>query len=208
MKPIYLVALLALGSVSCVDDLPKLQILSSSPPEPNCTIPTGRQLLSGSLNLALAGNYRLGLAVSANVRDTPISVGGEDLTDPDRNAIYVTELDLSYRTVPDLNIPSATVPVYGSFRGAGDGTMLLSLFTADALDALDAATTGTNVVDALVTLKVRGKMVDGSKMETNEISYAVQVVTRPYSCPAGKNIEPPNEACDQRGQNGVLPACI
>ncbi|WP_338864199.1 hypothetical protein [Myxococcus stipitatus] len=207
MKPIYLVALLALGSVSCVDDLPKLQILSATPPDPDCTVPAGRQLLSGSLNLALASNYQLGLIVASNVVDTPITVGGENLTDPDRNAIYVTELDLSYRTVPELNIPSATVPIYGSFRAAGNGSMLLPIYTADALRALIPATQGGNIVDTLVTLKVRGKMVDGSEMETNEITYSVQVETLVLTCPPDESFEPRTAACDQRGQNGVVPAC-
>ncbi|WP_342375743.1 hypothetical protein NVS55_31240 [Myxococcus stipitatus] len=207
MKPIYLIALLALSSVSCVDDYPKLQILQSSPPEPSCTVPDDRQLLNGSLNLALASNYRLGLIMTSNVRTATIAVGGEPLTDPDGNAIYVTELDLSYRTQPELNIPSATVPIYGSFRGEGNGVMLLSLFTTDALQALHTATQGANIVDALVTLKVRGKMLDGTKMETNEITYSVQVGNVPFSCPPDKTVEPPTEACDQRGQNGVLPAC-
>ncbi|QSQ13535.1 hypothetical protein [Myxococcus landrumensis] len=206
MKPIYLIALLALGSVSCVDDYPKLQILQSTPPEPDCSIPDNRQLLSGSLNLALAGNYTMGLIITSNVVETPVAVG-EPVTDPDGNAIYVTELDLSYRTDPELNIPSATLPIYGSFRAAGDGAMLLNIFTSDALQALRAATGGPNVVDALVTLKVRGKMLDGTKVETNEVTYSVLVGNVPFTCPAGKSVESPTQACDQRGQNGVLPAC-
>ncbi|AGC47630.1 putative lipoprotein [Myxococcus stipitatus DSM 14675] len=206
MKPIYLIALLALGSVSCVDDYPKLQILQSTPPDSSCTIPDNRQLLNGSLNLALAGNYQMGLIVTSNVLETPIVVGAP-LTDPDGNAIYVTELDLSYRTEPELNIPSATVPIHGTFRAAGNGAMLLNIFTLDALQALRSATGGANFVETLVTLKVRGKMLDGSKVETNTITYSVQVGNIPFSCPPGKAVEPPTEACDQRGQNGVLPAC-
>src|SRR5215217_719065 len=208
MKPIYLAALLALGTVSCVDNIPKLQLLSATPPDEDCTIPEDEALLSGSLNLDLSSNYRLGFIVTSNLTSTPIVVGEGQVADPDSNAIYLTELDLSYRTEPELNIPSVTLPVYAAFRANEDSSLLMSVLTRDAQNALFNGTEGGAVVDVLVTMRVRGHTITGGEVETNELSYAITVVNDPFICPkAGEVPAPPATECDQRGQNGIVPLC-
>ncbi|WP_163865370.1 hypothetical protein [Myxococcus eversor] len=208
MKPIYLAALLAFGTVSCVDNIPKLQLLSATPPDEDCTVPEDEALLSGSLNMALSSNYNLGFVVTSNLTSTPIVVGEGQVADPDSNAIYLTELDLSYRTEPELNIPSATLPVYAAFRANEDSTLLMSVLTRDAQNALFSATTGGGIVDVLVTMRIRGHTITGGSVETNELSYAITVTTVPYICPKpGEFPAAPTVLCDQRGQNGAVPLC-
>ncbi|MFY2561394.1 hypothetical protein ACN469_27585 [Corallococcus terminator] len=210
MKPIYLATLLALGTVSCVDNLPKLQILQAAPPEEDCNVPDDVALLSGSLNLALAGDYTSGFIVTSNLADTPIVLGEAPLSDTDSTAVYLTELELSYQTEPELNIPSATVPIYGTFRGNEDGSMVLGLLTRDARNALLSATGGGgSVVDVLVTLRVRGHTVAGGDVETNEISYPLVVGFAEFKCPKMGDIHGPSLGpCDPRGQNGAVPECV
>lgn len=208
MKPIYLAALLAFGTVSCVDNIPKLQLLSATPPDDDCTVPDDRALLSGSLNLDLSSNYTLGFVVTSNLTATPIVVGEGQVADPDSNAIYLTEIDLSYRTEPELNIPSATLPVYAAFRANEDSTLLMSVLTRDAQIALNSGTTGGAVVDVLVTMRIRGHTTTGGSVETNELSYAITVVNDIFTCPDPTEVPAPSTVlCDQRGQNGVVPLC-
>ncbi|NTX00604.1 hypothetical protein [Myxococcus sp. CA040A] len=210
MKPIYLAALLAFGTVSCVDNLPKLQILQAAPPEEDCNVPDDVALLSGSLNLALAGDYTSGFIVTSNLSDTPIVVGEAPVSDIDSTAVYLTELELSYQTEPELNIPSATIPIYGTFRGNEDGSLVLGLLTRDAESALRSAVGGGGtVVDVLVTLRVRGHTVAGGDVETNEISYPLVVGFAPYVCPTAGDVHGPLVGpCDPRGQNGAVPECV
>lgn len=208
MKPIYLAALLAFGTVSCVDNIPKLQLLSATPPDEDCTVPEDRSLLSGSLNMDLSTNYSLGFVVTSNLTSTPIVVGEGQVADPDSNAIYLTELDLSYRTEPELNIPSVTLPIYTAFRANEDSTVLMEILTRDAQNALLSATAGGAIVDVLVTLRVRGHTITGGSVETNELSYAIAVTTENFVCPKPGEVPSARIAqCDQRGQNGVVPLC-
>lgn len=208
MKPIYLAALLAFGTVSCVDNLPKLQLLQAAPPDEDCSVPDDRALLSGSLNMALASDYLLGFVVTSNLSETPVVVSEGPIADVDSTAIYLTEMELSYQTEPNLNIPSATLPVYSAFRGDRDGLLLAGLLTRDAQNALFSAVSGGALVDLLVTMRVRGHTVSGGDVETNEVSYPLVVGFAPFSCPKPGDVPAPRTAaCDPRGQNGAVPAC-
>ncbi|MCP3061885.1 hypothetical protein LXT21_24170 [Myxococcus sp. K38C18041901] len=209
MKPIYLAALMAFGSVSCVDNTPKLQVLHAALPDPDCTIPEDEAILRGSLNLGLAGDFLLGLIITSNLTDTPILVGeGGQVSDPDSQAIYIRSVDVSYRTEPDLGIEDANVPLFGGFRPNQDSSLLLGLLTRDAQAALLAATTGGGIVDTLVTMRFRGETATGSKVEVNEFTFPLVVTNVGFVCPKpGEVPSPRSEACDLRGLNGVVPEC-
>ncbi|WP_426736374.1 hypothetical protein [Myxococcus faecalis] len=208
MKPIYLAALMAFGSVSCVDDVPKLQVLHAALPEPDCSIPEDLAILRGSLDLSLASNFRLGLIITSNLTNTDIVVGeGGQVSDPDSQAIYITSMDVSYQTEPDLGIEDANVRLFGGFEGNVGGNMLLNILTPAAQSALAAATAGGTVVDTLVTMRFRGHTITNSKVETNEFAFPLTVGRSGYACPAGEQFVAPTLACDQRGHNGIVPEC-
>ncbi|WP_408889456.1 hypothetical protein ACJ2CR_37535 [Myxococcus faecalis] len=209
MKPIYLAALMAFGSVSCVDNTPKLQVIHAALPEPDCSIPEDEAILRGSLNLGLAGDFLLGLVITSNLVDSPVIVGeGGEVSDPDSLAIYVTSVDVSYRTEPDLGIEDANIPLFGGFRPNQDSSLLLGVLTRDAQAALFAATAGGGFVDTLVTMRFRGKTATGSKVEANEFTFPLTVTNVGFVCPKPGDVPAqPTEACDLRGLNGVVPEC-
>ncbi|MBZ4394622.1 hypothetical protein [Myxococcus sp. AS-1-15] len=208
MKPIYLAALLAFGSVSCVDDVPQLQVLHAALPEDDCSIPEDEAILRGSLDMTLASNYRLGLIVTSNRIGTEILVGeGGQVSSPGSQVVFITSMDVSYQTEPDLGIEDANVRLFGGFEGGEGSSMLLNLLTREAQEALDAATLGGAIVDTLITIKFKGHTAANNKVEANEFTFPLTVGRSGYGCSAGQQFAAPTANCDLRGHNGIVPEC-
>jgi hypothetical protein len=208
MKPIYLAALLAFGSVSCVDDVPQLQVLHAALPDQDCSIPEDEAILRGSLDMSLASNFRLGLIVTSNRIGTEVLVGeGGQVSSPGSQVVFITSMDVSYQTEPDLGIEDTNVRLFGGFEGGEGSNMLLNVLTPQARDALAAATATGVVVDTLITMKFKGHTSANSKVEANEFTFPLTVGQTGYSCPTGQRFAAPTANCDLRGHNGIVPEC-
>ncbi|MCP3105099.1 hypothetical protein LZ198_40155 [Myxococcus sp. K15C18031901] len=205
MKPFYAAALLALGLVSCVDKTPEIQILQASIPADDCSVQADDRILRGALNLGLSTGYNLGFIIASNLVDTPIIVGGGQVSDPDSLAVFLREADFSYDTIPNLNIPATTLPIFTAYRPNEDSDMVLNMITTEALNALLGA---GGPVEVVIHMRLRGETASGDKVATNEVTFGLIVTNTIYTCPkAGEVHVPRTEACDPRGQNGAVPDC-
>ncbi|MCY1020718.1 hypothetical protein [Pyxidicoccus sp. MSG2] len=220
MKHSVISALLALGMSACVESTPSLQIGSASAQAEDCTISTtttGPGLLRGTVNLGFegVGGYPLVLAVTSNLQSIPIQVGEQPVgSDVDLNTIYITELALSYSSPTEglrFTESSSSVPIYGTL--SDKGSLLINLFTAETfLDLVGFVVPGKSA-EVLVTVQLKGERASGDELDSNEIVFPITVYNIPEDdlatslCGTGGKFEAPTEACDQRGLNGVVPAC-
>jgi hypothetical protein len=216
MNHFVIPALMLLGlTTACVESTPILQLGGGAPQNEDCSFPNTEEVsqLRGSVNLGFVGGYPLVFGVTSNVATTVVEVSDEPVVgDEDLNTIYITEQVLSYRTNPefaDFPQPQGSIPLHGTVQV--DGGLLLNLLTAEAVDFLDDRA-GAGGIEVLVTMHLRGKRASGDEVESNEITYPITVTNVPFNvvqsalCP-GQRFEPRTEACDQRGLNGVYPAC-
>lgn len=219
MKNSVLAALTALGMSACVESTPALQIGGAAAQGADCSLDAseGTGLLRGTLDLGLRrGGFPLVLAVTSNVENNPIEVGDRPVGgDEDFNTLYITNLVLSYSTTTDgltFTESQANVPIYGTLTD--EGNLLLNLFTADVVSDLIGFVPGSGAAEVLVTVQLKGARVSGDEVESNEIVFPVTVYqSAPPAeieralCGEGRQFAESDDACDQRGLNGVVPEC-
>jgi hypothetical protein len=59
----------------------------------------------------------------------------------------------------------------------------------------------------LVSIRIRGEMSTGSTVETNEVTFPIQISRAGSPCAAGKVLKPEDGACANPGQNGQSFTC-
>ncbi|MFP2907657.1 hypothetical protein ACLESD_21930 [Pyxidicoccus sp. 3LFB2] len=228
MNPFVITSLLALGlgTTACTESTPSLQLLSASPVGEDCTLGSQEdaQLVSGSLNVAFrpqrGSGYPLVLSLTTNVQTVPIDVEEQPITnDADLNTVYLTGVELSYKASGDVELSepegdadSFFVPIHGTVSGNYrlQTNLLTNQIEQEVRDLVAAPGTA---VDLLVTVRIIGKRVSGEEQESNEIVFPLTVFNQSVAalqaavCGPERRFEAPTEPCDQRGLNGVLPAC-
>ena len=57
------------------------------------------------------------------------------------------------------------------------------------------------------TLSIRGELSSGNAVETNEVTFPIQITRAGPACPAGQVVVSKEGACFNPGQNGQKPTC-
>jgi len=214
MKLFHFAMPLLLGAAACADNTPTLQVLEAVAPDENCVISdAGEDLYAGTLNLALTGSYVMGFVFASNLGTESVSVGDVPVSSDNTNTIYLDEMALRY-SVRDaagnrvaLTDASATVPIYGVVPANARGVVGIPLLTAEVVADITGAIGGVeDVVSVSTTLSFSGKTLSGATVESNEITFPLSVVARPFTCPQGQQVVASSLVCPA-GLNGALPEC-
>lgn len=214
MKLFHFAMPLLLGATACVDNTPTLQVLEAVSPDASCVISdAGQDLYAGSLNLALTNSYLMGFVFTSNLGEEPVAVGDTPVSDENTNTIYLDEMNLSY-SVRDaagnrvtLTDASVTVPIYGVVPANARGVVGIPLLTSEVVEDIRGAIGGPgDVVSVSTTVTFSGKTLSGATVESNEITFPLSVVSRPFSCPMGQQVVASSLQCPV-GLNGAVPEC-
>jgi hypothetical protein len=214
MKLFHFAMPLLLGAAACADNTPTLQVLEAVAPNEDCVVSdSGEDLYAGSLNLALANSYLMGFVFTSNLRAEAVNVGDSPVADENTNTIYLDEMNLSYAARDAagnrvaLTDASVTVPIYGVVAPGARGVVAIPLLTSEVVTDITGAIGGADdVVSVSTTLTFSGKTLSGATVESNEITFPLSVVARPFSCPAGQQVVPSSLVCPV-GLNGAVPEC-
>jgi len=121
------------------------------------------------------------------------------------------EVVLNYESRnPSVSFTEEAIPVHLVVAaGETDSTVVLNLIGDKARAKLDGAVpTFPDVMTLLVSMRIRGEMSTGSAVETNEVTFPIDISRVGSLCPAGKVITPKDDGpCFNPGQGGAEFTC-
>jgi hypothetical protein len=210
MKRLMMIAALVASSVGCVSnqgDAP-IRFLGTrelTPGSDSCSL-GDRQRTSGQLDISSGNSYLLGLSIETNTVQQETRVNGIPVSGPGLSDITLTEIILSYETDASVALPTEErLPYYAVFRpqSSGDSFALFYILGPKALEALVDSV--DDPVTVFVTVKGRGRMSGGQVVETNEITFPINLINSGFDPESGTcfdgqpvNIEGP---CGNYGQD-------
>ncbi|NOK02020.1 MULTISPECIES: hypothetical protein [Myxococcus] len=212
MKNFYLAVPLALAMSGCVDNPPDIQIFNAFIPDVSCAANvTGPSSGGGSLDISTSPRYLTALTVRSGVSSTEVIVEEGPITGGgDAAAVYVTHVELTYETLgtgptldPDIYPSHFAIPSTSSTNSV----LVIDLLGANARQALLNQLAVGSGVSLNVRVKLTGKTVTGSKAESNEIAYPVNVFSSGFTCPAGTQLKATGPCGLPGGQDGFPPEC-
>lgn len=179
MKRLWFIAILAASASACVEGNNPVQLLSAIPQDPESCQPGDIALTQGRLNFNAGKSY-----VTTFQLFSPI-VLEDDQASP--AAFYAEEIVYNYEVVtPRISFTEESLPIYFVVpAGAqpGDNWLAMNLIGSQAREKLDAAVPAApDFITLLATVKVRGKLPSGKEVETNEVTYPIDI-TRARGCP-------------------------
>jgi hypothetical protein len=190
MKRLMMIAALVASSVGCVanqGDSP-IRFLGTrelTTGSDSCSL-GDRQRTSGQLDISSGNSYLLGLSVETNTVQQETRVNGIPVSGPGLSDITLTEVILTYDSETNLPLPKEErLPYYAVFRpqSSGDSFVLFYILGPKALTVLQ-----DNVEDPVTvfaTVKARGRMSGGQIIETNEITFPINVFSSGFDAEAG-----------------------
>jgi len=201
MKRLLLVAALAAGGVSCVEGNRAVQILQANQMDADCS--TGESLINGTLNYDVSNNYLANFTIFSPVQT---QAGGSS----NRLDFFGKEIVLNYESRnPPVSFSEESIPVHLVVTaGENDSSVVVPLIGDKARAKLEGTVpTFPDVMTLLVSLRIRGEMSSGSSVETNEVTFPIQISRAGPACAAGKVLKPEDGACANPGQNGQSFSC-
>ncbi|HEX8704514.1 MAG TPA: hypothetical protein VF815_37125 [Myxococcaceae bacterium] len=198
MKRLLLSAVLAASSVSCVEGNRAVQILQANELGADCS--AGEAVLNGFLNYDLSNAYLANFSIFS-----PVQATGNNRLD-----FFGQEIVLNYESEnPSVNFTEEAIPVHLVVSaGETDSNVVVNLIGDKARARLEnAVPTFPDVMTLLASMRIRGEMSSGSSVETNEVTFPIQITRAGSPCPAGKVLTPEEGTCSNPGQNGQSYTC-
>jgi hypothetical protein len=182
MKRLWIIAILAASASACVEGNNAVQLLNAAPPDPSACTPAAVSLLSGKLNFNAGSSYGITFGLFS-----PIELQGDSTQSP--AAFYAEELIYNYESKnPKVTFTEERLPIYFVVNVGADpdeSYLLLDLIGAEARKKLESAVpTAPDFMTLLATVKVKGKLPSGKTVETNEVTFPIEI-TRARACAAG-----------------------
>lgn len=173
------------------------QVVFTQPPD--CAAraePDGLSLLEGSLDVALRGEYRGTILVGNQL----VPRGSQDLirTESNRVALHTASVlvqDVSGNTLSDFEVPITGFVDQSTGAEPGFGLATLPLVDSGAINKIRASLTKGVTRRLISTVKVRGRTLGGSELESNSFQFVVQACN-------GCLVRFPSDA-DDPAQDGV-----
>jgi hypothetical protein len=192
MKRLMMIAALAASSVGCVANqgdapirfLGTRELTSGSD---SCSL-GDRQRTSGQLDISSGNSYLLGLSVETNTVEQETRVNGIPVSGSGLSDITLTEVILTYDSEPSLSLPKEErLPYYAVFRpeSSGDSFALFYVIGPKALEVLGDNVAEGDTVTVFATIKARGRMSGGQIVETNEITFPINVISSGFDPESG-----------------------
>jgi hypothetical protein len=178
MKRLWFIAFLAASASACVEGNNPVQLLSAIPRDAESCEPGDIALLQGLLNFNAGKSY-----VTTFQLFSPITAETDEASPA---AFYAEEIVYNYEVVaPRISFSEESLPIYFVVpAGAqpGDNWIAINLIGAQAREKLDAAVPAApDFITLLASVKVRGKLPSGKQVETNEVTYPIEI-TRARGC--------------------------
>ena len=197
MKRLCFIALLAVAATACVEGNNPVQLINAFPlSDDNCDL-ADVALIKGRLNFNAGTSYQIAFTLFSPL--TTNESGGSPA------GFYAEEVLLSYETRnPKVTLNDESEPIYFVVPAGADNDsyIQLNLIGAEARKKLDTAVpTAPDFMTLLTTVKLKGKLASGKSVETNEVTYPIDI-TRATSCGAGTEPAVPADApCAFPGQD-------
>ncbi|AEI69144.1 hypothetical protein [Corallococcus macrosporus] len=212
MKNFYLAVPLALMMSGCVDNPPALQVFNAYIPDESCAVnQSGAASGGGNLDLSTSQRYLAGFAVRSGFTLSEVEVNGSPVSgEGDATAVYVTHIELTYENQGEgPSLESEVYPTHFAVPSSATSNSLLviDLLGASATQALVTQVGPGSVASYNIRIRLIGKTVTGSEVESNEIAYPVTVYNSGFSCPAGYMLEFNGPCGGPGGQDGYPPTC-
>lgn len=201
MKRLWFAAILAASVTACVEGNNPVQLVSAIPLSPeNCDLGSV-SLIKGTLNFNAGTSYRMAFTLFS-----PLETGTGDTTNP--VGFYAEEVILSYETKnPKVSLSEESTPIYFAVPAGADASesyIQVNLIGSEARRKLDTAVpTAPDFMTVLATVKLKGKLPSGKTVETNEVTYPIDI-TRDRGCEAGSvpvQADPEGAPCGYPGQD-------
>jgi hypothetical protein len=178
MKRLWFIAILAAIASACVEGNNPVQLLSAVPFEPESCERSDTAVLRGRLNYAVNSSYITTFSIFSPVttEDVPVAFYCEEILysyESENPRIGFTDESLAIHCA----VPPGATPESSYFG--------VDLIGTEARKKLEGAVPAApDAMTLLVTLKVRGRSASGKSLETNEVTFPVEL-SRGAGCTTG-----------------------
>lgn len=200
MKRLWFIAILAASGSACVEGNNPVQLVTATQQEPESCEPDEVSRASGLLNFNVGSSYVITFGLFS-----PIEVPSEGDASP--TAFFAQEVVYNYESKnPVVNFSEESRPIFFAVPvGASPNRewIAMDLIGSEARKKLEGSVpTAPDFMTLMATVKLRGKLPTGKQVETNELTYPINI-TRARGCAEGSRPAPPAEAppCAYPGQD-------
>jgi hypothetical protein len=202
MKRLWCIAILAASGAACVEGNNPVQLVNVVPFAPDCSRAT-RARTEGFLNFAISRQYLTTLSITSPLQAPQGSTGV---------GFFAEELILNYEaTNPKTSFKEETRPLFLSVEAGAqpdESWVGVNLIGTEAAKKLESAVPAApEVMTLLATAKLKGRLASGREVETNELTFPINITRQGEGCPVDQ--QPVGEGeCSNPGQDGqALVAC-
>ena len=181
MKRLWFIAILAASASACVEGNNPVQLLSAIPQDPESCEPGDIALIQGRLNFNAGKAYFTTFQLFS-----PITAETDDVSPA---AFYAEEIVYNYEVATprvSISFSEESLPIYFVVPAGAqpaNSWLAMNLIGSQAREKLDAAVPAApDFITLLASVKVRGKLPSGKGVETNEVTYPIDI-TRARGCP-------------------------
>jgi hypothetical protein len=182
MKRLWFIAILAASASACVEGNNPVQLLNAIPQDPSSCQPGEVALTQGRLNFNAGKAYYTTFELFS-----PITESETDQSSP--AAFYAEEIVYNYDVATprvSISFVEESLPIYFVVPvGAqpSDTWLAMNLIGSQAREKLDPAVPAApDFITLLASIKIRGKLPSGKEVETNEVTFPIDI-TRARGCP-------------------------
>lgn len=181
MKRLWCIAVIAAGMTACVEGNNPVQLIDAVPRDPSSCDRAQFALSRGKLNFNGGGAYKTTFTLFS-----PLSSSETDST-ASPAGFYAEEVILSYETRnPKITLAEESLPIYFVVPAGANGDdfwIELDLIGSGARKTLATAVpTAPDAMTLLSTVKIKGKLPSGKTVETNEVTYPIEISRQGQAC--------------------------
>lgn len=212
-----LLAAAPLFGIGCVSNDSSIHLLNSFPYQ--STLSNGAcqaatvGITSGSLDISGNTNYLLQFQMESTFQQLSTSISGETpFAVPQRNDWVANQIAYSYTTVPALNppLPAEQLPLYFRLPAGATSTSFIGLdmITLSVAQRLVSSVRVGDLLQLNITIQLLGALASGEKVNTNKVTYSIEVYNTGFpGCAAGDRRVPSGPCATPGGQDGTLVGC-
>jgi len=203
--------------VGCVPNESSIHLLNAFPYQ-NAQVNGACQaatvgITAGTLDISGTSSYLLQFQMESTFQQLSNGISGEPaFQGPSRNDWIATEILYSYSSVPALSpaLADELLPIYFRLPAGASSTSFIGIdmITATAAQRLASTVRLGDVVTLNITIQLRGELASGQKVNTNKVTYPIEVFNSGFQgCAAGDRRVLSGPCGSPGGQDGSLVGC-
>jgi hypothetical protein len=183
MKRLWFIAILAASASACVEGNNPVQLLNAVPQGPESCTPGEVALTSGRLNFDASLGYNITFQLFSPVVEDETGASSTPA------AFYAQEIVYNYESKnPVIPFTEERLPIYFVVPvGAqpGESWLAVNLIGSQArMKLAGPVPPAPEFMTLLATIKIKGKLPSGKEVETNEVTFPIDI-TRAGGCSSG-----------------------